>query len=266
MMDAHTQTGIPFLDKKIKQLEEQMLLPFWKEEHRAMPNHIARSALFTPIKKGARTFHNKEIISSRRDVEITYTGLELDEADADLWMQLLHHFRNKPPGEKHFVNRAKLLSELGKSRGKESYRWLEDSMNRLHGSIHIKSKRYAVSSGLLQIYATDEETNNYYFKIDKSIAMLFSNKEFSLIQWNKRKKLTYALAKTLQRHIATSSSTEQSYLYNDLKERFRRSGEIRYLKRDLKKACTELLKNSIIFKFELQSKRLKIWRTKINPS
>jgi hypothetical protein len=252
-----------FLNKNVKQAEKQMMLPFWKEEHRAMPNHIARSALFTPIKKGARTFHNKEIISSRCDVEITYTGLRLDEADADLWMQLLHHFRNTSPGNKFFINRARLLTELGKSRGKESYKWLEDSMNRLHGSISIKSKRYKISSTLLQIYATDEETNDYYFKIDKAIVQLFSNKEFSLIQWNKRKKLKYALSKTLQRHIATSSSIEQSYFYSDLKERFKRSGETKYLKRDLKKACEELLAHHIIFKYELRKDKLKIWRTKI---
>ncbi len=252
-----------FLQKKIHQSENQMALPFWKDDHRAMPNHIARSGLFTPVKKGTRSFINNEIISSRCDVEITYSGLRLDESDADLWMLLLHKFRNTSPGEKYFINRAELLTDLGKSRGKESYKWLEDSMNRLHGAIKITSKRYKVSCSLLQLYAIDEETSRYYFKIDKSVAKLFSNKEFSLIQWDKRKKLKYSLSKYLQRLIATSSSIEQNFPYPELNQKLRRSTDIKYLKRDLFNPCEELIAQKIIYDYDLQKLKLKIWRMKI---
>ena len=256
-------TGIPFLDNKIKNAREALkLLPNWKDEQRAMPNHIARSALFTPIKRGAREFIDDEVIWSRIGVKITYTGKRLDEADAGLWMQLLHYNRNKPLSKEIELNRAQLLKDLGKSNGSYSYKWLDEAIKRLFGNITIETSRYIFSEVLLQKYYFDKRKGKFYFEINNEIAKLFSNKEYSLISTENRKKLKYDLSKTLQRHIAASSTIKQSFYYSDLLKKLNRNTDIRYLKRDLKKACEELKSQNIISNYETKKDKLIIWRMK----
>jgi len=258
-----SKTGIDSLDRKVEAFTRQLSLPFWSNDKRAMPNHIGRSALFTPVKRGPREFFESEVIWSRQDVVISYTGVRLDEADADLWMQLLHLFRDTPGNEKVYFNRSDLLCSLGKSRTSTAYKWLEEAMTRLHGAIKLKSKKYVVSSPLIQKYAIDEDNNQYFIMIDSQIAQLFGNQEFSLFDWKRRLKLKYALAKSLQRHIAASSQTTQIFSYVDLLRRFRRENtEIKYLKRDLKRACRELVEVKILYDFSLGDDVLKIYKNK----
>lgn len=52
-------------------------------------NHINRSSLFAPIARGRRKFHRQYAMVGRADIVISYTGEQLDEADADLMLQLL---------------------------------------------------------------------------------------------------------------------------------------------------------------------------------
>ncbi|MCF6204783.1 MAG: hypothetical protein L3J59_14130 [Methylococcaceae bacterium] len=257
------KTGNKGIDKKIADFENQLTLPFWSEKNRAMPNHIGRSALFTPVQRGARAFCENEVVWSRTDVAITYTGLRLDEADADLWMQLLHHYRDTRSNKRIYINRSDLLYSLGKSRTSTAYSWLEDAMTRLQGSIKLKSKKYVISTPLLQKYAIDEINDKYYIQIDSQIAQLFSNQEFSLFDWKKRLRLKYALAKSLQRHIAASSQQVQNFTYANLLQRFKRKNQnIKYLKRDLKRACQELVEVKILTHFYLEDESIKVYKNK----
>ncbi len=265
-IDGDFTSTYTILEERIKAIEKK--LPSWKEEHRAMPNHIARSALFSSYKKGKRPLYDNEIIWSRRDVVIAFTGLGLDETDAGLWLELLHHHRNKPLGEKTYIRKSLLLNSMNKTKGGASYSLLEDSLDRLQGKIKInkilkeRKPKLLLSGSLLSIFGIDEDTGQFYIKIEKDIANLFSNREFSLINNNSRNRLS-ALAKSLQLQIATSSETQQTHSYDNLKKRLNRNTETRYLKRDLRVACTQLKKNKIIYKFDLQKEKLVIWRTKI---
>jgi len=47
----------------------------WSEEDRAIPNAIARSALFAPIRRGRRPLYDETLIASRADVEIAIPGI-----------------------------------------------------------------------------------------------------------------------------------------------------------------------------------------------
>ena len=49
---------------------EARQLPLWHDLERAMPNMIARSALFAPIARGRRAMHERSEIASRSDVSI----------------------------------------------------------------------------------------------------------------------------------------------------------------------------------------------------
>src|SRR5687768_5946240 len=91
VMDVWTEKSNQVVMKE--QLEDSrkiVKLPACKDSERTIPNIIARSALFGAIKRGARPYKDKELIGSRGDVEIYYTGKALDQADCTVWMQALN--------------------------------------------------------------------------------------------------------------------------------------------------------------------------------
>nr|WP_324256517.1 plasmid replication initiator TrfA [Vibrio cholerae] len=74
----------------------------WSDNMRVMPNDYARSALFTVRnKRTPRTaLHNHSIYHVNKDVNITYTGVELRAQDDELvWQQVLEYSKRLPLGE-----------------------------------------------------------------------------------------------------------------------------------------------------------------------
>ena len=69
---------------------EKMFLPGLHSELRAMPNPVARSSIFAPVARGRKIYHDQIVLVSRSDATITYTGHQLDEGQADAWMQLIY--------------------------------------------------------------------------------------------------------------------------------------------------------------------------------
>ena len=73
-------------EQRAAETPRQMFLPGLEDFMRAMPNHIARSSLFAPVARGRRRLHDGTVLESRADAEIRYSGRQLDEAQADVWM------------------------------------------------------------------------------------------------------------------------------------------------------------------------------------
>src|SRR4051812_39785004 len=78
---------------------DQLFLPGLDESRRAMPNSIARSSLFSPVSRGVETMHRESALVSRKDAVITFWGEQLDEAQADVWMQIMYEARTRPLGD-----------------------------------------------------------------------------------------------------------------------------------------------------------------------
>ena len=93
---------------------QQMFLPGLDPEVRAMPNHVARSSLFAPVARGRKVLHEQAVLVSRADANITYTGYQLDEAQADAWMQLMFEAKDAPLGQPVLINRAAFLQAIGR--------------------------------------------------------------------------------------------------------------------------------------------------------
>ena len=64
-----------------------MFLPGLDGFMRAMPNHIARSSLFAPVARGKKKIYKDAVLITRRDAVIRFWGEQLDETQADVWMQ-----------------------------------------------------------------------------------------------------------------------------------------------------------------------------------
>lgn len=236
----------------------QMFLPGMEEFMRAMPNHIARSSLFAPVARGRKQIHKDAILVSRSDATIKFWGEQLDEAQADVWMQAMHEAIKVPLGEPVVINRASFLRAIGRHTGKFEYDWLHRTMQTLAFAMLIievhKDGKQKLSIGrtralhLIEGFELDQESEEYTLNIDPRWRGMYGNKEFSLIDWKKRLQFgqRQEMAKALQRLAATSSDSVQRYALDWLKGKLGYTGRMRDFKDALEAAMRELERLEII--------------------
>jgi len=237
----------------------QMFLPGMEEFMRAMPNHIARSSLFAPVARGRRKLHDGTILQSRGDAEIRFSGKQLDEAQADVWMQAMKEAQRQPLGEAVTINRADFLRQIGREKSGQAYEWLHRTMLDLSFGVLVievskKGGKQKISIGktrslhLISGFDYDGDKEEYTLTIDPRWHAMYGNREFALIDWDKRREFgrNQDMAKTLQRLVATSSNVVQRYALDWLKSKMEYNSPLRKFKAALKVACIELERLEII--------------------
>ena len=241
-------------------------LPLWPEELHAMPDHLARTPLFAPIRRGRRPHHERAALACRSDVAVLYTGPQLDQADCDVWMQALHEARGLPLGEPIYINRADFLRQIGRcERGQAAYQWLADSFSRLaFSNLEIETKRYKVGFHLIDSYALNKETGEYWLSINPRALILFSNHEFGLIDWTKRLRISRGndLAKWLQNYAASHAADKTHTIDVRLLQQWSGAeGRLRdFRDRALPKALAELKRLEIIKDARIREDGKVTWR------
>lgn len=237
----------------------QMYLPGMDEAMRAMPNHIARSSLFAPVGRGRKKQHAGTMLTSRSDASIQYWGEQLDEAQADVYMQVMYEATKHQLGEPFVINRSAFLRAMGRNTGSTQYKWLLNAMSALtiatfiiktttqHGNSNYEFGK-AKSFHLLEWFELDGETDTYMIKIDPRWQRVYGSKEFALVDWEKRLQITQGqdMAKAIQRLIATSNEAVQRYALEWLKAKFEYASPLRKFKESLRAAVHELERLSII--------------------
>ncbi|KND57206.1 putative plasmid-related transcriptional repressor protein [Candidatus Burkholderia verschuerenii] len=237
----------------------QMFLPGLEPTMRAMPNHIARSSLFAPLSKThQRRFLNDHILISRRDVVIRFRGIQLDESQADVWMQLMHIASTSPLGEPFDVRSASILEAMGRQIGGAEYRWLRRAVEALYTATLIIDvvNKYRIGDGdsdgdgirMIDRFRYDASRKQYTFVIDPRWVAMYGNQEFARIDWEKRLAIKRGqdMAKTLQRLVATSADKVQRYGLDLLKEKLQYTSPLRKFRSALCAALTELERVEVI--------------------
>lgn len=245
-------------EQKAADKPRQMFLPGF--DIGAFPNHLNRSSFIAPIARGRRKRHQQTEMVTRRDCVLEYTGEQLDEADGDLIMALIAFAQPYPLGTPVPLNRKELLRKikLG-SIGSTQYDWLYKSMKRLReGVLFLEARksdgttRYSVgkmqSFNVLKDLDYDGESETYTYTLDPRWVVMFGNREYSLIDWDKRMQIGRGLdmAKTLQRLVATSADPVQRYALDGLKAQMEYASPIRKFREALAAACKELERLEII--------------------
>jgi len=105
--------------------------------------------------------------------------------------------------------------------------------------------------------------------MDPRWVKMFSNREYALIDWDKRLKIARGqnMAKTLQRLVATTSNSPQEYAIDHLKEKMEYSGRLRDFKEAVSRAVKELERLEIVARgrIEISTKgklQLVLWLSK----
>lgn len=245
-------------EKKVADEPRQLFLPGF--DIGAMPNHLNRSSLIAPIARGRRTFHRQTVMVTRRDCILEYTGEQLDEADGDLIMALIFFAQPQPLGTPVPLNRKQLLRKIKAGAiGSTQYEWLHRSMKRIReGTLFLEAKkpdgstRYSIgrmeSFSVLKELSYDDRNETYTYMLDPRWVVMFGNREYALLDWDKRMQIGRGLdmAKTLQRLIATSSDPVQRYALERLKAQMGYTGRMRDFRDALNRAVCELERLEII--------------------
>ena len=253
------------MDQKTADEPKQLFLPGLEDTMRALPNAINRSSLFAPIARGRRKYYQEQAMVSRADIVISYTGQQLDEADADLTFQLLFDAKVNPLGQPIFFKRSDLLKAMGRCVGKHDYEWLHRRMKALtESTIFIEAKRqdgtnkyrigHTKAFHILADFEYNAESETYSYTLDPRWVVLFSNREYALIDWNKRLQISTGqdLAKALQRLFATSNSSPQKYALDWLREKMQYTSPMHKFRTFLDTALIELKRVELVtdWKFE----------------
>lgn len=226
---------------------------------RAMPNHLARSSLFAPVARGRKQIHKGVTLISRGDAVIKFWGEQLDESQADVWLQAMHEAIKFPLGAPVHINRADFLRSIGRHTGKFEYDWLHRTMLALSFAMLVievvtKDGQPKLAIGktramhMIEGFDYDDNVEAYTLRIDPRWRDMYSNREFALIDWDKR--LLFGphqdMAKALQRLVATSSDHEQRFALDWLKSKLEYTGRLRDFRDALKKAMLEMERLEIV--------------------
>ena len=147
---------------------EVIQLPLWPEAERGAPNAVLRGALFAAIQgKGRQYMLRKELIATQDGVRMRYTGGQLDQADLDVWEQVLHLARTQPLGTRCYFTAHSFLKALGRSTGKHDHDWFGEALARLSAtSVEITAGRRTYFGSLIDRGVRDEETGRYVVEIN----------------------------------------------------------------------------------------------------
>jgi len=246
-------------EQKAEEAPKQMFLPGMDEFMRAMPNHLARSSLFAPVARGRKKMHKDTVLQSRGDAVIKFWGEQLDEAQADVWMQAMKEAQRQPLGTPVVINRAEFLRAIGRAESGQNYQWLHRTMQALAFAMLVIEVTKADGKPKLSIGKThalhlitgfdyDDEAEAYTLTIDPRWRVMYGNREFALIDWDKRMEfgLHQDMAKSLQRLVATSADKVQRFSLDYLKGRAQSVGRMRDFRDALEKAMRELERLGII--------------------
>ena len=163
------------------------VIHIWPKSVRGVPNSILRSALFGAIKRGRRTFMQREPVASYESVTVLQTGPRLDQADLDVWEQCMHLARTGELGIRILFSAHSFLKSIERSTGKSQHEWLKGAFARLASSVvEIKDGKRVYFGPMIHHGIRDDETGNYCIEINPAIASLYGDYGWSQIEWSQR--------------------------------------------------------------------------------
>lgn len=166
-------------------------LPIWPDVVRGVPNGVLRSALFGAIKKGPRSYLERQKMPAQEGIKIIYTGLRLDQGDLDVWETVLHIVRLQELGTECRVTAYQLLKMLGKTDTGINRDTLDRRLSRMKATaVDVSVSGPASYEGSLidEVYR-DKETRAYVIRLNPKLQALFAANQFTQVDWTVRQTL-----------------------------------------------------------------------------
>lgn len=171
----------------------------WGDDMRAMPNDLARAALFTTRnKKTPREVRQQHVIFHvNKDVLITYTGIELRADDDELvWQQVLEYAKRSPVGTPVSFTFYELCTDLGWPINGRYYDKAEECLTRLQATaMQFSSGRIGRLESVSLIHRfrvldRGKKTSRCQVEIDEEMVVLFAGDHYAKFVWEKYRELS----------------------------------------------------------------------------
>ena len=171
----------------------------WPDHMRALPNDIGRSAIFTVRNKKVprAALQGQLIYHVNKDVEITYTGIELRADDDELvFAQVLEYAKRTALGEPISFTFYEICMDLGWSINGRYYKKAEECLTRLQASaMQFSSQRIGRLESLslirrFRVLDRGKRTSRCQVEIDSEIVMLFAGDHYTKFVWEKYRSLS----------------------------------------------------------------------------
>jgi len=181
-------------------------LPQVPAAFRAFPNSLARTALFSCLRKEAERLDYKEhFVASLANIRLSYTGQELSQNDASVFMSILHCAAGNFDGGEYFIARFSVhafLKEIGWTTNSSGYARVDQSITRLKANAlrmtADEEKTGFVGSLLGDLTFEGTEKNRIYvIKIHRNIVGLFKRESYTRLLLRQRNQIRSPLGKWL---------------------------------------------------------------------
>ena len=228
-------------------------LPLWPETKRGAPNAVLRGALFAAVHKDRR-YMDRELLASQDGITVRFTGKQLNQADLDVWEQVLHLARRQALGTRCDFTAHGFLKALGRQPGNSGQEWLGGAFARLGASwIEISDGRRTYLGSLIEGGVRDEDTGRYVLEINPQLAKFFAPTRWTQIDWEQRQQLrAKPLALWLHGFYASHAAPYPltvAYLH---KLSGSQTKQLRYFKKNLLQALRDLEAVGAIRSFEIR--------------
>jgi len=260
---ANTQSPSPENGAEIVQL------PLWGPDYYGAPVSLLRSSLFGVVQRGRRAYYEDTKITAWRGVSISYTGPRLDQADEDVWCQILQLHQEQEAaglGVRFEVSIKSLLKELGRANGKSNKEWLRKSLLRLTASaVSVKTQNVEYAGSLVDEFIKDENSGRYIVSVNPRLATLFKD-GWSRLEKEQRLALGQdQTSKWLHSFIATHRANSTSPLHMTFKALQDLSGsdcERRRFKATVRESLKKLHEKGVIKQWMERDSKVTIWKPK----
>lgn len=225
---------------------KQLVLPAVAEPERVAPTLWLRSAIFGVVERGSRsTVFEKPLPTPWVKGEMLFSGPELDQADLDVMLQVVHMASSQGVIEKRLVFSDKgVLQALGRSYSSGNREWLRATFSRLTSS-KVTIREDGELRGREYQFLREQAWDNgrRAIIVTESAAQLFADQSYTVLQWKARLSLSTSLAKWLHGFLMSQTTTTNGVGLQIIKDLsgVPASRPMRLFKFDLKKALSEVV-------------------------
>ncbi len=217
---------------------ELKLFPDWPDDRRGTSNALIRAAVFGV---GRRRRVADLPLAAPGGWSVTMTGWRLDQADCDVWLEVMHLARNSKPGEPIRFSLHSLLRSLGLTGdGGRDRRWLTTRLKGLYETtLYFESASAITAPGtLIASFDIDKTTGEAVVRVNPQMRWLYEQITYLPIA-QRRALRGNPLAQSI--HAVINSHTK--WLPMRVETMMRRAGSeyavVRYFRRDLRKVLAD---------------------------
>jgi len=258
---ANVRGGTAKAEKKAP-AAKQLMLPFWPDDVRRVPNLVLRNALFGAT-KDREFFGPMRLVASLEGHTVKVTE-RMNQYDLDNLEMLLHLQREQPLGSRVVFTAYGFLKAMKRGTSGKHHKEFHEDLTRLaRATVEIRwtNERKSYTGSLVSGFARDEDTGMFVVTFNEDMMRLY-NAGSTQIDFEQRQQLGKSnLAKWLQVFYA-SHDAPYAMKVDTLRALSGSESPIREFRRLLKVALNKLVDVGLLSSWAIEEDLVKVQKIK----